>query len=134
MLKTKKKKRKSKLTNKTLAKKSAWAAFSIYIRTRDKFVCFTCGKHGDVHNMQAGHFISRTYTSILFDETNVNAQCSVCNVLKSGCWDVYYEKMKLKYGQSVIDFLQNKKNDTCQLTIQDYLALEAKYKDKIKTL
>jgi len=78
-------------TKKPLTKKGkkqkAWNIFSKYIRTRDclktsKFPdcgkCITCGKFFPIQELQAGHAISGSNNSILFDEELVNAQCRGC--------------------------------------------------------
>jgi len=66
-------------------KKKAWAVFSKWIRERDNYTCYTCGKqYIGGHSMQAGHFISRSHNNTLFDEQNVHAQCYHCNVIKRG--------------------------------------------------
>lgn len=68
-------------------KKAAWDAFSKWIRyVRDcdesdgLCRCCTCGGLDFPQNMDAGHFESRVYESVLFDEQNVHAQCKSCNM------------------------------------------------------
>ena len=135
MTNTKKtKKRKSKFTHKSLAMKAAWDAMSIYVRVRDGWRCITCGRKGDKYSIQAGHFISRSYNAIKFDERNVNGQCKKCNVLLGGCWDIYYERMVEKYSQKVVDILMAARNQTKQFTIPELLELEKYFKEKLKSL
>lgn len=82
-LKTKVKKRKQSIS---FLKKKLWKVFSQYIRTRDKFTCFTCGRKGEGGGMHAGHFISKSVGGIglYFHEDNVHAQCYNCNINLSG--------------------------------------------------
>lgn len=66
-------------------KKKAWDAFSRFIRQRDadengNVKCCTCENVRHWSGMDAGHFISRTKESVLFDEMNVHAQCKGCNM------------------------------------------------------
>ena len=67
-------------------KKKLWTVFSLYIRQRDKFTCFTCGRKGEGGGMHAGHFISKAIGGIelYFDEENVHAQCYHCNINLGG--------------------------------------------------
>lgn len=85
---------KSKNNHLTLYKK-AWDAFSLYVRTKENYTCFTCGKRGDKYDMQAGHF---KHNVLDFDEMNVHCQCTQCNHFLSGRLDVYAEKLIQKYG------------------------------------
>lgn len=89
-------------------KKELWTLFSKYIRERDKYTCFTCGKHATGSAMHAGHFITGATCSPLlyFDETNVHAQCYHCNINLSGNWVVYEKKMREKYGDKHVDGLK----------------------------
>lgn len=64
---------------KARAKAKAWKIFSLYIRCRDQFVCFTCDRPGDRYTTDAGHMVGRYWKATLFDETNVNCQCRACN-------------------------------------------------------
>jgi hypothetical protein len=79
-----------------------WPVFSRYIRTRDCIrttgsplhgKCVTCGKKYPIGKLQAGHFIPGRTDAILFDETQVHAQCYRCNVKLQGMWHKYYAFM-----------------------------------------
>tara|TARA_R110000868_G_scaffold5902_1_gene34341 strand:+ start:50 stop:436 length:387 start_codon:yes stop_codon:yes gene_type:complete len=62
--------------------------FSQYIRLKDSKdgigTCVTCGKQDHWKNLQAGHFQSRKFYSIRWDERNVKIQCSGCNIFRYG--------------------------------------------------
>ncbi len=62
--------------------------FSKYIRLRKAknqyATCVTCGKVDHWTKLQAGHFISRRHYATRWDTTNVQVQCSGCNVFKYG--------------------------------------------------
>lgn len=81
-------------------KKKLWKIFSLYIRTRDNFTCFTCGKKADGAGMHAGHFITGATcpTELYFNVMNVHAQCYHCNINLSGNWVIYEQKMVDRYG------------------------------------
>jgi hypothetical protein len=91
--------------------------FSLYIRLRDAkkttngiefAICCTCGKPYKIKGMnciQAGHFISRKYNSVRWNEKNVHAQCVACNVFLHGNYIAYYDFMVKTYGKETIDLL-----------------------------
>lgn len=92
-------------------KKELWTLFSRYIRERDKYTCFTCGKIASGSAMHAGHFITGATcsASLYFDERNVHAQCYHCNLNLSGNWVIYEQKMIDKYGQEIVNELKLKR-------------------------
>jgi len=91
-------------------KKKYWTVFSRFIRLRDAdkwgmCKCCTCGSRKVWKQMQAGHFISRVHSAVLFNEKNVHAQCVGCNMFKQGNPQNYWLFMEEKYGRKVIDEL-----------------------------
>lgn len=116
-------------------KKEFWKVFSLYIRTRDKFICFTCGAELERRNSQAGHMIPRAAggLSLYFNEDNVHCQCYRCNINLGGNGAEYARRFILKYGQKSFDKII-KLRDTGYLkyTIEDYQRLIGEYKVKIK--
>jgi len=58
-------------------KKDLWKVFSLYIRTRDKGICFTCGRKAEGSGYHAGHFVPKSIVplSLYFCEKNTNGQC-----------------------------------------------------------
>lgn len=62
--------------------------FSMYIRQREADArgntsCKTCGKEGHWTEFQCGHFQSRVFYRIRWDERNAACQCGSCN-MRSG--------------------------------------------------
>lgn len=104
-------------------KKRADAVFSLYIRTRDNGVCFTCGVQRSIKEMQNGHFVSRVHNSLRFDERNCNCQCPGCNVFKHGNMDVYALRLTQKYGPSILAELNVEKRKIKQFTREDLLTI-----------
>lgn len=92
-------------------KKLLWKHFSIFIRQRDKGVCFTCGKRDDWKNTDAGHYIDKSIggSNLYFDEQNVHAQCTKCNRYLSGNLGQYAMKLQWKYGPGILERLEAKK-------------------------
>ena len=125
------------------AKKKAWTAFSIYVRTRDAIrttgtkeeaLCVTCNRRYPIKELQAGHFIPGRHNSILFDERNVAAQCYGCNVMKSGNTTQYWLFMEKQYGRKIIDELMELDKQTKPFKVFQMQELEEIYKKKLKDL
>lgn len=91
----------SKRGGKVALNKTLWKLFSKFIRERDKYVCFTCGKK--VWPGQAGHYrTGATCKKYLFyDERNVHCQCYHCNINLSGHWHEYQIRMHILYGDGI---------------------------------
>jgi hypothetical protein len=124
-----------------------WNAFSRYVRLRDwakqddpdpwTASCVSCRKPYTIRGqgcMQAGHFITRKRTAILFDEKNVHAQCYTCNYTLKGNWDQYYETMLKMYGQEAIDDLMARRFDITKRSLQELEDGRDYYKAKLKEL
>lgn len=89
----------------------AWKIFSEYIRARDArksgslaldwLKCYTCGRDVLTKEAHAGHYIVRGKHATKFDERNVHAQCSRCNVFLHGNLIPYTLALQQEYG---VDF------------------------------
>jgi len=115
-------------------KKILWKIFSEYIRKRDQGVCYTCNKKDEWKNMQAGHYVSRSHNSLLFDERNVHCQCRACNIFKKGNIDSYALHLTKDYGTHILEILDYEKHQIKQFTIMELEDLIKVYKNKILTL
>lgn len=103
-------------------KKEADRVFSLWIRARDGR-CVTCGSTA---NLQNGHYVSRSWSALRFDEVNCNAQCVGCNVFKKGNMDEYARFLLRRYGPDVLDELAAKKK-TYQLKRKELEQIIQKY-------
>lgn|SRR3990167_5683519 len=108
-------------------KAKAWKAFSLWIRERDNWTCFTCGKKGKGSFMHAGHYISRKHNATLFSEQNCHAQCMNCNIWGYGNMGVYTLKLQKKYGQDIIKKLTDESKKTKQFTVRELEEIVVKY-------
>lgn len=115
-----------KKTNSQL-KKEADRVFSIYIRQRDGGRCFTCGVRKPWKEQQNGHYVSRGFNSLRFDERNCNCQCVSCNVFRYGAMDVYALALQRKYGPDILKELAREKRKTKQYGKKDLIELIKKY-------
>lgn len=125
---------KTKKQLKDIAKKRALKALSNYIRNRDNWTCFTCGKKGDKYNMDAGHLFSRRFSALLFNESNVFCQCVHCNKYLSGNLHVYIERFKKQFGEKEYEKLNFLRQTLIKRTTTDFLLLEKYFKNKLNEL
>lgn len=124
-------------------KKEAWDIFSKYIRVRDAINttgdtlgvrCITCSKIKSIPETDAGHFQSRVYTEILFDEHNVHAQCKSCNMPPhSGEQYIYSKRIVDLYGEGELERLTNSRK-TKKFERKELVELKSFYKEKLKGL
>lgn len=117
-------------------KKRLWLVFSAFIRKRDeKLGCISCGKHYDIKDMDAGHFIPKTAgLSIYFDERNCNAQCHTCNRWKHGNLSGYAIGLRKKYGNDILEELDRLRVQTRKISRMEYETLIEKYKIALVSL
>jgi len=103
-----------------------WKYFSLYIRQRDKFTCFTCGRHATGSGMHSGHFISKAIggNALYFHEENVHAQCYNCNINLGGNQYIYGKKL----GDKAEELYLIKNTVIEKWTEQDYLDKIEHYK------
>lgn len=80
--------------------------------------CVSCGRFGQVKFMDCGHYHSRKYLSIRWDEMNAALQCKKCN-LSMGDPTVnksYESYMIRRHGVTVLATLEVKKFNRAKLT------------------
>lgn len=117
----------------SVLKKKLWKIFSEYIRKRDRFTCFICGRKGEGGGIHSGHFIPKSIGGIelYFNEENVHACCYHCNINLGG--NLYEYGMKL--GKETVDRLYKIKNtNISKWSEQDYLNKIEEYKKKLSTV
>ncbi len=127
-------KNKKPIKKKTISqlKKKLWEVFSLYIRTRDKFTCFTCGRRGEGGGIHAGHFVPKSVggVDLYFDEQNVHAQCYNCNINLGGNQYVYSQKL----GPKVAAALYKRKGVFQKWNEFKYMKMIELYKEKTANL
>lgn len=127
-------KRTAKVKSLSWYKKELDRVFSVFIRLRDKGVCFTCGDKKSWKYQQNGHYVSRVWLSLRFDEKNCNCQCAGCNVFKGGNMDEYAVRLIEKYGKGILKKLNAQKYVVVRYT-PDWYEKEIKhYKKAVKRL
>ena len=104
-------------------KKVADKVFSKWLRKRDKNKCFTCGRFAE----HAGHYVSRAFNSLRYDERNVNAQCVGCNIFRYGNMDVYALNLIKKHGKDILIDLAKDKRKIKQFSVKELQDIITKY-------
>ena len=112
------------------------AVFSKYIRFRDCpdgiGYCITCGAKITPSTCDAGHYISRRVTATRWNEINVNAQCVKCNRLNYGETKWYKEALIKRYGEDVVNRLEQRRNTIVHLTATDMENIIKHFQSKLK--
>jgi len=128
--------RQRKQAAKTLGQlhKEAQPEFNRFIRLRDRGQpCISCQKHTD-RQIHAGHYLSvGSSPELRYLETNVNAQCSICNNHLSGNGIHYRINLINKIGVEGVELLEGP-HKPAKYTREDILAIKAKYKAKANQL
>lgn len=117
-------------TNRSRIKKKLDKVFSRYIRLKESdgvcCTCVTCGKQDLIKNMQAGHYKSRIYMALRYDERNVHPQCKSCNIFGHGKLDLYALYLIDRYGVEILQEFEDMIKEPCKLST-DYLKSKIEY-------
>jgi hypothetical protein len=115
----------------TKLRKTLWSAyFSPYIRLKEGYRCYTCGKQLQKKGSYAGHFVHRDCLD--FDERNIHTQCYYCNVYQHGNRNKYAEKLEQQYGFGIIQELNKSGEAKKNWKVGELLLLIEGYKEKLK--
>lgn len=114
--------------------KRAQAAFNAWVRERDAGQsCISCGRHhqGQYH---AGHYRpAGSNPELRFEPDNCHLQCSPCNSHLSGNLTAYRPALIAKIGLERVEFLEGP-HEPKRYRREDYQAIEAEYKEKLKKI
>ena len=108
-------------------KREAWKVFSLWIRNRDNWICYTCGAQRKGAGMHAGHFVPRSHNSTLFDPMNNHAQCATCNIWKRGEPGIYASRLLKEYGREAFEDLVKRGRETKQFKPSELEEIIKKY-------
>lgn len=113
--------------------------FSIFIRMRDSneqgiIRCITCGAILTFRTAQCGHFWSRRHISVRWDEQNTASQCVKCNIFDQGANQKFASALQRKYGESILQILEIRKNNVCKMSQFQYEILIKEYQSKVRQL
>lgn len=113
---------------------------SKYIRTKyaDRtgcVRCITCGAVKLIQEMHAAHFVERGKEATRYIEENVHPACPSCNQFhKEFHMRNYVLWMIDTYGREKVDELIAFSRRICRRRVQDYLEIEAYYKEQLDVL
>lgn len=124
----------AKKTPRQRAEEKAWRACANYIKERDSWTCFTCGKVAYGREMNAGHMFSRSKKIIKYDYRNIHAQCVHCNQYLSGNLHVYVKRFKERYGKQLYNYFYSIRNNAKKRSIEDLEKIALYYRAKLKNL
>lgn len=118
--------------SKKLAKAKADKYFAEYIRKRDwGKKCITCGRFD--RPLTCGHFISRRYEAVRYNEQNAHGQCEKCNSHEHGNQFEHSVKIDEMYGAGTAEKLRQlslwKSGPRSQY---DYEEIAEEYRKKIR--
>lgn len=113
-------------------RKDARQVFSLYTRTKENGVCFTCGVKKDPKEMDCGHFIHRD--ALDFNEMGNHCQCVHCNHYLHGNLGVYAVLMVKKYGLKRVEELQRLASVPRKFTREELEKILNKYTAKLVKL
>lgn len=120
-------------------KKEADKWCSEWIRLKDADwkgfnTCYTCGIRKHYKELQAGHYVSRTYLNLRYYEPNLRPQCVTCNIFRKGNMDEYALRLE-KETPGILEHLNNwKHRKSTPLKAKDLELIIKEFKEKIKNL
>ncbi|MGL5293288.1 MAG: recombination protein NinG [Aeromonas sp.] len=114
--------------------KRAQVAFNAWIRARDEGQpCISCGRFHAGQN-HAGHYRpAGSNPELRFDPENCHLQCQPCNSHLSGNLTNYRPALIAKIGVERVEWLEGH-HEPKRYRREDYQAIEAEYKSKLKKL
>jgi hypothetical protein len=125
-----------KKKNHTIAwwKKKLWRIFTLYVKEKGNWTCFTCGKVAVGSGMAGGHFISAAACppSLYFHEDNVRPQCSHCNLVLEGNHYLYGVKLGKRIVNKLYKLKEEKRGEVW--TQEDYQKQIKRYEQKYKDI
>ena len=114
--------------------KRAQSAFNAWVRARDEGKpCISCGR---IHQGQnhAGHYRpAGSNPELRFEPDNCHLQCAPCNSHLSGNLTSYRPALIAKIGLERVEWLEGP-HEPKRYRKEDYQAIEAEYKAKLKEL
>lgn len=126
-----------------VAKKRAYIAFSIYMRTlwnKSGFVpCYTCGAHTFLKERpgkrtMVGHWVEGHSNVSYINPVYVRPQCYRCNIMMGGNQGEFRDKIRKELGNIEVDKLLLEAKQTKEISPREYLDMQAYYKVKLQEL
>lgn len=109
--------KKEKLLRKGISDLDAllWKRFAKYIKLRDSnpegmAYCISCPRHLHISEADAGHYYSREFPYLKFEEANVHLQCRICNRAMAGNPKGFKHGLVRKYDFGILLWLEARKH------------------------
>jgi len=106
----------------------------INLKENGLITCFTCQQEFELKNIDCGHYISRQYKTVRWDEQNTEPQCKSCNRFHEGRKDVFALNLQKKYGDDILEKLNQRKNQIKKFTEYELQEMVKYYKDQVESL
>ena len=110
--------------------------FSRYIRFKDAskgyIRCITCNKIEPPEDCDAGHYISREFMTLRYDERNVHPQCRKDNRFKEGLKDEYALALIRMYGPDILEELNKEKHGFKNYSVLELKEMRKDYRKLLK--
>src|SRR3990167_3913 len=107
--------------------RKADSKFSKWVRERGSRQgcnqCVTCGRWLPISDLDSGHYVSREYHSLCYDERNVWPQCKSCNRFKEGRKDQFALFLIRKFGPHILEELDQERKKVKQWSEKDLIKL-----------
>ena len=133
------KKAKKRLTLK-IAKLRAWSAFALWYRYEvcmaraGAALCYTCDNIVPYESIQPGHWMTGHTNTNYINIEYIRPQCKYCNLILKGNQGIFWERIEAEIGTEKFMYLREHSKDLKEISIQDYLDLEEKCKEMLRSL
>ena len=108
--------------------------FSLIIRNAHPPHCHNCGQHGEVNELQCGHWIGRTNFNTRHDLRNALPLCQTCNYFDHTHTKTLTKRLIELYGIDIIDELNIKKIERFSPSKGQREFIESMFKTLLKSL
>lgn len=115
--------------------------FSKYVRLLNtdkdgRVQCFTCEYKANWQKagIQCSHFKSRGHYSTRWLKLNCEPGCVQCNEFLSGNLEVFAERLVLKHGNGILEYLDKESKRTVQLSVEKVKKLRLHFENEVLKL
>jgi hypothetical protein len=137
-VKTSNLKPKRKSSELTKAKKRAWDTVSRYVRLlltkNGAGKCYTCEAWHDIHNLDAGHFVTIGDASTRYHLDNIRLQCVKCNRFQQGVHHIFRDQLISELGLQRVETLEALARTPGDDSISHHNAIYEEFKVKLRDL
>lgn len=102
--------------------------------------CYTCDKHVVLkgsrpgERVTCGHWVEGHRNATYIVEVYMRPQCYYCNMMLGGNQGEFRDRIRKELGDAEVDRLLIESKKDVQISVAEYLQLEAYYKQLLKNL